>query len=132
MPWPTPVAAADAPAWMQVGFATWAVCRAHGPEPLEVYPAGAFRVLAGGRVAPKSTPAGLRARRTLLARAVTPPPGFAMWSHDGLDATVAALTAADHVRGGATGHGHTDPGCDTTAVWLPAAPADEGSADAAG
>ena len=24
--------------------------------------------------------------------------------------------------GGATGHGHTDPGCDTAAVWLPAAP----------
>ncbi len=131
VPWPTPIAAADAPEWMQVGFATWARCRTHGPEPLEVYPAGAFRVLARGRVAPKSTPAGLAARRDLLARAVTPPPGFAMWSHDGLDATVAALTAADHVRGGATGHGHTDPECDDAAVWLPA-PADGGSADAAG
>ena len=132
VPWPTPVAVADAPPWMQVGFATWSRCRIHGPEPLEVYPAGAFRVLAEGSVAPKSTPAGLRARRDLLAGAVTPPPGFPMWSHDGLDATVAALTAADRVRGGATGHGHTDPGCDPAAVWLPAAPADGGSADAAG
>jgi hypothetical protein len=117
---------------MQVGFAAWARCRAHGPEPLEVYPAGAFRVLARGSVAPKSTPAGLQARRELLAHAVRPPPGFGMWSHDGLDATVAALTAADHVRGGATGHGHTDPECDGAAVWLPAAPADGGSTDAAG
>jgi hypothetical protein len=132
VPWPTPIAPADAPGWMQVGFAAWAVCRAHGPEPLEVYPAGAFRVLAGGRVAPKSTPAGLDARRALLTRVVTPPPGFAMWSHDGLDAMVAALTAADHARGRATGHGHTDPGCDTVAVWLPAARADEGFADPAG
>ena len=132
VPWPTPVAAVDAPAWMQVGFATWAACRRRGPEPLEVYPAGAFRILAGGRVAPKSTPAGLEARRTLLARAVTPPPGFAMCSHDGLDAMVAALTAADQARGVATGHGHTDPGCDTAAVWLPAAPPDEGSGGAAG
>jgi len=132
VPWTTPVAAADAPGWMHVGFATWARCRAQGAEPLEVYPAGAFRVLAGGTVPPKSTPVGLRARRDLLARAVTPPPGFAMWSHDGLDATVAALTAADRVRGGATAHGHDDPGCDGTAVWLPAGPADGGSADAPG
>src|SRR4051794_713514 len=81
VPWPTPQVAADAAEWMQVGFTTWQVCRAHGPEPLEVYPAGAFRVLAGGRVPPKSRPEGLRARRALLAPWITPPRGFSMWSH---------------------------------------------------
>src|SRR4051795_12503094 len=55
VPWPTPTRAADAPPWMQVGFATWATCRDHGPVPIEVYPAGAFRVLAAGKVPPKST-----------------------------------------------------------------------------
>jgi len=128
VPWPTPTRAADAHPWMQVGFAAWATCRAHGPEPMEVYPAGAFRVLAAGKVPPKSTTAGLEARRALLAHAVEPPPGFSMWSHDGLDATVAALTAADAARGGATPYGHTDPRCDPVAVWMPAGPADRGPA----
>jgi hypothetical protein len=132
VPWPTPRAETDAPPWMRVGFAVWAACRPTGPVPLEVYPAGAFRVLAGTKVAPKSTPEGLRARRRLLATAVTPPTGFAMWSHDGIDATVAALTAAHHVWGIATGHGHTDPGCDGSAIWLPAGPADAESEDPAG
>jgi hypothetical protein len=132
VPWPTPRAGTDTPVWMQVGFAAWEACRRAGPEPLEVYPAGAFRVLAGGRVPPKSTPVGLRVRRRLLAAAVTPPTGFAMWSHDGIDATVAALTAAHHVRGIATGCGHTEPGCDRSAVWLPAGPADAGTEDPAG
>jgi len=126
VPWPTPTRADDAPGWMQVGFETWAACRAHGPEPMEVYPAGAFRVLAAGKVAPKSTTAGLEARRALLADAVEPPPGFAMWSHDGLDAAVAALTAADATHGGATAYGHTEPGCDPVAVWMPAGAADRG------
>ena len=126
VPWPTPTRTTDAPAWMQVGFTAWATCRAHGPEPMEVYPAGAFRVLAAGKVPPKSTPAGLEARRRLLADTVEPPAGFAMWSHDGLDATVAALTAADAAEGAATAYGHTDPGCDPVAVWMPAGPADRG------
>jgi hypothetical protein len=128
VPWPTPTGATDAPPWMQVGFDTWAACRAHGPEPIEVYPAGAFRVLAAGKVPPKSTTAGLEARRALLAHTVEPPPGFAMWSHDGIDATVAALTAADAAHGDATAYGHTEPGCDPIAVWMPAGPADRGRA----
>jgi hypothetical protein len=103
------------------------VCRRHGPEPLEVYPAGCFRVLNHWQIPPpKSRPEGLAARRGLLAREIDPPPGFAMWSHDGIDATVAALTAAHHAAGRAAGHGHTDPGCDDTFVWLPAVPADRG------
>jgi predicted nuclease with RNAse H fold len=119
VPWTTPCEVEDAAPWMRVGFATWAECRRRGHEPIEVYPAGAFRVLAGGTIPPKTKPAGVAARRALLARVVTPPAGFAMWSHDGIDATVAAVTAAAHARGTATGHGHDGPGCEGTAVWLP-------------
>jgi predicted nuclease with RNAse H fold len=126
VPWPTPARAEEAPPWMHVGFAAWTECRGHGPEPMEVYPAGAFRVLAGGRVPPKTTPAGLVARRALLAEHIEAPPGFAMWSHDGLDAAVAALTAAHGAWGTAVAHGHHDATCDPTPVWLPAAPADRG------
>ncbi len=132
VPWPTPRTAADAPPWMHVGFAAWDACRRTGPEPLEVYPAGAFRVLAGARVPSKATPEGLDVRRRLLAVEITPPPGFAVWSHDGIDAAVAALTAAHHARDDATGYGHTASGCDPTAVWMPARPAEGGGAESAG
>jgi hypothetical protein len=132
VPWTTPCDAVDAPPWMHVGFAAWTACRSVGPEPLEVYPAGAFRVLAGAKVPSKATPAGLAVRRQLLASEIAPPPGFAMWSHDGIDAAVAALTAAHRSRGVAVGFGHSDPACDTSAVWLPAGPADKGVDDPAG
>ncbi len=132
VPWPTPPSAADAPPWMRVGFATWEACRRTGPEPLEVYPAGAFRVLARGRVPSKATPEGLAARWRLLSAEITPPPGFAMWSHDGIDAAVAALTAAHHVRGDATHYGHTASACDPTPVWMPADPAERGGPGPAG
>ena len=132
VPWPTPRTADDAPPWMRVGFATWATCRAAGREPLEVYPAGAFRVLAGTRVPSKATAEGLAVRRQLLAREIGPPPGFAMWSHDGIDAAVAAVTAAHHARGDATGYGHDTSGCDPTAVWMPAARAEGGGSESSG
>ena len=117
---------------MRVGFAAWATCRAAGREPLEVYPAGAFRVLAGTRVPSKATPEGLAARRQLLATEITPPPGFAMWSHDGVDAAVAAVTAAHRARGDATGYGHAAAGCDPTAVWMPARRAEGGGGESPG
>jgi hypothetical protein len=119
VPWPTPTTVESAAPWMRVGFAAWDACTAAGASPIEVYPAGAFRVLAGGRIPSKARPAGLAARRTLLSRQVTPPPGFEMWSHDGLDAMVAALTAAHHARGTAVVHGHEAPRCDGSAVVLP-------------
>jgi hypothetical protein len=99
---------------------------------MEVYPAGAFRVLAGGRVPSKATPEGLAARRRLLATGMSPPDGFAMWSHDGIDAAVAALTAAHRTRGDAIAYGHTAAGCDPTPVWMPPGPAEGGPPEPAG
>jgi hypothetical protein len=122
VPWVTPFDATKVAGWMQVGFAVWSALRAAGHDPVEVYPAGGFRVLAG-RVPPrKTTRAGLHARIDLLAPSVDLPPGIAMWSHDGIDALGAALTAHQKAIGTAREVGHDGPGCDGSAVWLPAEP----------
>jgi hypothetical protein len=122
VPWVTPVDPDAVPGWMQVGFAVWDALIAAGHAPLEVYPAGVFRVLAG-RVPPrKTTPAGRAARIELLAPAVELPDDIAGWSHDGIDALAAALTAHRQATGAATAHGHPAPGCDGSAIWLPSVP----------
>ena len=62
VPWVTPHDVAKVAGWMQVGFDLWQALRDDGHEPMEVYPAGVFRVLAG-RVPPrKTTHAGVHAR----------------------------------------------------------------------
>jgi hypothetical protein len=123
VPWVTPFDATKVPGWMAVGFGVWEALRAGGHVPIEVYPAGVFRVL-GGRVPPrKTTRAGLLARIELLRPYVELPPGIAMWSHDGIDALAAALTAHQKRAGAACEIRHVEPHCDGSAIWLPAPPA---------
>jgi hypothetical protein len=122
VPWVTPDDAAKVAGWMQVGFDLWAALRAAGHEPLEVYPAGVFRVLAGGVPPRKTTRAGLRARIDLLAPVVALPPMIEMWSHDGVDALGAALTAHQKATGIAREIGHDAATCDGSAIWLPEVP----------
>jgi hypothetical protein len=122
VPWVTPADAAEVAGWMQVGFDLWAALRGAGYEPIEVYPAGVFRVLAGSVPPRKTTRAGLHARIELLAPMVDLPAGIEMWSHDGIDALGAALTAHHKGAGIARELRHDEPGCDGSAVWLPAAP----------
>ena len=107
---------------MKVGFDVWSALRDAGHEPIEVYPAGVFRVLAGHVPPRKTTRAGLDARIELLAPYVELPPGIAMWSHDGIDALGAALTAHQKGAGTAREIRHDEPTCDGSAVWLPAPP----------
>ena len=114
--WVTPPAGAEPP-WMAVGYALWSALRADGHEPLEVYPAGVFRTLAGGAVPNKRTVAGAAARWRLLAPFVDPPTAADVWSHDGVDALAAALVARLKAEGRAVGHGC---GHDGSAIWLPA------------
>ncbi|MGZ4711424.1 MAG: DUF429 domain-containing protein [Acidimicrobiia bacterium] len=120
VPWTTPVDPAATPPWMHVGFATWAALHTDGHRPIEVYPAGAFRVLAGARPPKKTTRAGRLARIAVLAEHVALPAEIEQWSHDGLDALVAALVAAWSTDGRARPAGHTDRGCDGSAIWIPA------------
>jgi hypothetical protein len=122
VPWVTPGDPARVPGWMQVGFAVWAAVRDDGPEPIEVYPAGVFKVL-GGVVPPRKTSyAGVHARIALLEPHVELPAEVEVWSHDGIDALGAALVAHQKASGRAHAVGHDDPGCDGSAIWLPAAP----------
>ncbi len=120
VPWVTPEARDASPPWMQVGFHTWEVTRSAGHDPLEVYPSGAFTALAGRRLAKKTTALGIRDRLAVLSRHVMLPRYASMWSHDAVDATVAALVAA-----WSTGDGpvvaarHNQPGCDSSAIWIP-------------
>ncbi len=119
VPWVTPSDETRVPGWMQVGFALWSALRKAGHEPLEVYPAGVFRTLAGTRVASKSTRAGLRARIALLDAYVELPPAIEMWSHDGIDALGAAVTAGQKRDRTARRIAHTARTCDGSAIWLP-------------
>jgi len=122
VPWVTPPDRDDVPGWMTTGFVIWEALRVAGHAPLEVYPAGAFRVLAGQPVPRKTTVAGRDARRALLAAEIDLPAGADRWGHDTLDALAAAVTARQWSQGRARPFGHEAPGCDPSAVWLPAAP----------
>jgi hypothetical protein len=111
VPWVTPTVD-RAPAWMRTGFALWAALRDAGHDPIEVYPAGSFWLLNGRRWPPKkSSPAGRAARLALLEPYVGP---LALTSHDHVDAVMAAVVA----RGPARAVRHTDPGCDTSALFV--------------
>jgi hypothetical protein len=93
VPWVTPIAGAAVPGWMQVGFGLYQAFAAVGHSPIEAYPHAGFRVLAGGALAPKRTIAGVRARAGLLERGGVGVEGLRLWSHDALDAALAAVLA---------------------------------------
>lgn len=126
VPWVTPDDPSRVPGWMRVGFAVWAALREAGHEPLEVYPAGVFRLLAG-RVPPKKTTVtGLHERIRALSAHVALPDGIEMWSHDGVDALAAALVAAWSTDGRSRPVGHprarcegSGARCDGSAIWVP-------------
>ena len=84
-----------------------------------------FRSLSG-RVPPRKTShAGAHVRLALLAPRIALPAAVEVWSHDGIDALGAGLVAHQKCTGTARPVGHAGPGCDGSAIWLPA-PADAG------
>lgn len=119
VPWVTPWEPTKVPGWMEVGFGLWRALRQAGHEPLEVYPAGVFTTLAGKRVPKKSTRAGLQARIELLEPHVVLPATIELWSHDGLDALGAAVTAHQKQADVAVRIAHAASTCDGSAIWLP-------------
>jgi predicted nuclease with RNAse H fold len=117
VPWTTPMTN-PLPSWMAVGFAIYELLRAHGHEPVETYPHAAFRRLGGGTIPSKQTISGIRQRASLLRSAGLEAGFLEMWSHDGVDAAVAAIVAHDRFGGRATA---ATCGHDGSAIWLPAA-----------
>ena len=121
VPW---VAPADAPegTWIATGLAVYNRLSETGADLLEVFPYAGFRVLAKGRALPKkTTTAGMRARIKLLAERGIGEPNLAVWSHDGLDALLAAVVAMDFDADRAQRAACSHPGADGSAIWLPAA-----------
>ena len=113
VPWVSP-SSLPADPWIETGFRLFAALSGRS---VEVYPHGAFRVLAGGRRLPrKTTPAGRAARVQLLRSAGVTAPALETWSHDLIDAAVAAVTARDVAGGSAR---RVTCGHDDSAIWLP-------------
>jgi predicted nuclease with RNAse H fold len=118
VPWVTPVAGATVPSWMQVGFGLYADLAANGHSPIEVFPYAGFRLLSPTKLAKKTTRAGIVERIARLEAQGITAPWIGLWSHDALDATLAALLALRAVEGTAlaVGCGHDD-----SAIWVPRA-----------
>ncbi len=118
VPWVTPSADQVCPPWMTVGFQVFELARGTCERVIEVFPHAGFRTLTGGKVPSKLTAAGLVARAQLLEAADVKIEALKMWSHDSLDACLAALIAqqADIGEAEAVSCGH-----DHSAIWLPRA-----------
>ena len=117
VPWVTPTVGGPTPGWMATGFAVYEALRDGRYDVLEVYPHAGFRALARGSPLPrKQTADGLRARIALLESAGASAEHLPMWSHDGLDALLAALIALQSASGHAV---RVTCGHDDSAIWLP-------------
>ena len=115
VPWSTPPEPAPA-TWMATGIAVFDALRDAGHDPVEAYPYGGFRLLAGERLPKKTTPEGRAARAALLRSAGVEVDGLGR-SHDFLDAALVALVARQRSLGIAR---VATCGHDRSGIWLPA------------
>ena len=101
---------------MQLGFRLYRELTTKGHAPIEVYPHAGFRLLSSASLPKKTTMAGVRERVARLEAQGIVAPWMRLWSHDALDATLAALLALRAVEGTAVavGCGHDD-----SAIWIP-------------
>jgi predicted nuclease with RNAse H fold len=116
VPWSTPPEPA-AGTWMATGIDLFASLRAAGHDPVEAYPYGGFRLLAGAQLPKKTTAEGRAARADLLRSAGVEVNGLEK-SHDFLDAALVALVARQRSLGTAR---VATCGHDQSGIWLPAA-----------
>ena len=127
VPWVTPVTPVPG-SWIDVGIGLHERLRREtGADVIEVFPYACFRRLADGDQLPtKSSVEGMRARVALLEAEGLDDPHLDLWSHDSIDAAVAAVVAAQRAAGAAEGLGcPQDASCghDGSVIWLPASPA---------
>jgi predicted nuclease with RNAse H fold len=115
VPWSTPPEPQPG-TWMAAGIELFAALRALGKDPVEAYPYGGFRLLAGGRLPKKTTAEGREVRASLLRAAGVEVDGLQK-SHDFLDAALVALVARQRSLGTAR---VATCGHDESGIWLPA------------
>jgi predicted nuclease with RNAse H fold len=117
VPWVTPMGE-PIQGWMATGFRVYGELASRGVETIEVYPHAGFRELVGRTKLPKkSTMPGLVRRIEALRDAGVETASLEMWSHDGLDALLAAVVARDYRAGSAR---CATCGHDGSGIWLPA------------
>jgi predicted nuclease with RNAse H fold len=116
VPWSTPPTPQPG-TWMATGIELFDILRAAGHDPVEAYPYGGFRLLAGGRLPKKTTVEGRAARAGLLRSADVEVEALEK-SPDFLDAALVALVARHRSLGTAR---VATCGHDQSGIWLPAA-----------
>jgi len=116
VPWSTPPEP-QIGTWMATGIELFGLLRDEGHDPVEAYPYGGFRLLAGGRLPKKTTAEGRWTRAALLRSAGVEVDGLEK-SHDFLDAALVALVARQRSLGTAR---VATCGHDQSGIWLPAA-----------
>ena len=122
VPWVTP-AQPEPGSWIELGISLHGRLRQiSGGEVIEVFPYAAFRHLAPEPLPKKTSVAGVRTRVGLLGRAGLDDGCLELWTHDFLDAALAALIALQRSRGEAVRVACADDsrcGHDGSAMWLP-------------
>jgi hypothetical protein len=116
VPWSTPPEPQPG-TWMATGIGLFDALRAIGKDPVEAYPYGGFRLLAGGARLPKKTTAEGRSARAALLRSAGVEVNGLEKSHDFLDAALVALVARHRSLGTAR---VATCGHDQSGIWLPA------------
>jgi predicted nuclease with RNAse H fold len=123
VPWTTPPEPVPV-GWISVGIAVHKTLSEQGQRVIEVYPHAAFRELARSESLPKKTTRAGVSRRVEILRAVgIDDPHLEMWSHDSIDAAVAAYVALQAHTGKAerVTCPEQDHKNDGSAIWLPRA-----------
>jgi predicted nuclease with RNAse H fold len=120
VPFVAPAARPNA-GWMETGFSVFDVLADTVSAVIETFPYAGFRALSSAPLAKKTTVAGATQRVRLLRDAGVSGEHMEMWSHDSIDALLAALVAAQHAEGCAIGVGC---GHDESVIWLPAPPSE--------
>lgn len=117
VPWTSPTGD-PVPGWIATGLEVYSALGASlRAELIEVFPYAGFRVLTRpARLAKKTSVAGIRQRIDALCAAGLRIAHLELWSHDSLDATVAAFIALQRRNDEAVG---VTCGHDDSTVWLP-------------
>lgn len=121
VPWVGPTEAPTG-GWIAAGLNLYSqLAAASDAELIEVFPHAAFRVLRrSGKLEKKTSVAGIHQRVDALRDVGLTCAHTVLWSHDSLDAAVAAIVARDRLNRTAV---RVTCGHDSSALWLPEAAA---------
>jgi predicted nuclease with RNAse H fold len=120
VPWTSPTGP-PIPGWIATGIKVYSTLAESAPaEVIEVFPYAGFRVLTRpARLAKKTSVTGIRQRTDVLRAAGVRADALEVWSHDSLDAALAAVIALQRKNEAAV---PVTCGDDDSVLWLPEPP----------